>query len=58
MNEEKQVKGLLVILREDERSVLCANKNATNTLVKKRLKNLPIQKIPRFFSYISSWKKK
>lgn len=54
MNEEKQVKGLLVILREDERSVLCANKNATNTLVKKRLKNLPIQKIPRFFSYISS----
>ena len=54
MNEEKQVKGLLVILREYERSVLCANKNATNTLVKKRLKYLPIQKIPRFFSYISS----
>ena len=39
MNEDKQVKILLVRHRDDERSVLYANENVTNTLFKKFLKS-------------------
>lgn len=58
MNEEKQVKGLLVILRKYERSVLCANKNATNTLVKKKIKKSAYPKDSTFLFIYLKLKKK